>query len=177
MSRVQYIRNSQGEPVYAVLPIEEYHALLARQIACDDKTDEDLIELDYEQADNDSVAIPFDVVKIKHTHNVNLLGAWRIYRNLSQQEVADKLGLSQGAISQMERRDNKPQKKTLARFSQIYDCKIEQMYWSSNPPTIKPLSADDGFYFYGKIRNTIWNIDKAGGTREVNKGMEQNWYK
>ncbi|WP_337692650.1 helix-turn-helix domain-containing protein [Glaesserella parasuis] len=51
-----------------------------------------------------------------------------MYRNLSQQEVADKVGISQGAISQMERSDSKPQKKTLERFSKIYDCDVKQMY-------------------------------------------------
>ncbi|MDG6268747.1 helix-turn-helix transcriptional regulator, partial [Glaesserella parasuis] len=84
--------------------------------------------LPYEQSDNDDTLTPFDVVKIKHENNVNLLGAWRIYRNLSQQEVADKVGISQGAISQMERSDSKPQKKTLERFSKIYDCDVKQMY-------------------------------------------------
>lgn len=131
MKQYQTIQDTNGKDLFVLVPIADFEQLTGADkygFQYDDETEDDLIELDYEQADNDSVAIPFDVVKIKHTHNVNLLGAWRIYRNLSQQEVADKLGLSQGAISQMERRDNKPQKKTLARFSQIYDCEIEQMY-------------------------------------------------
>ncbi|MDG6362517.1 helix-turn-helix domain-containing protein, partial [Glaesserella parasuis] len=84
--------------------------------------------LPYEQSDNDDVLIPHEVVTAMIKHNLNHLGAWRIYRNLSQQEVAELTGLSQSAISQMERSDSRPQKKTLERFSKIYDCDVKQMY-------------------------------------------------
>ncbi len=130
MSNLQYIRDNSGKPLYVILPMAEYEKL----VEVDEygfrieEDDEEWESLPYEQSDNDDTLIPFDVVKIKHENNVNLLGAWRIYRNLSQQEVADKVGISQGAISQMERSDSKPQKKTLERFSKIYDCDVKQMY-------------------------------------------------
>ncbi|MGX3021520.1 hypothetical protein [Ursidibacter sp. B-7004-1] len=41
--------------------------------------------LPYEQEDNDDTLIPHDVVMAMIKHNVNHLGAWRIYRNLSRQ--------------------------------------------------------------------------------------------
>ncbi|MBF0785986.1 XRE family transcriptional regulator [Muribacter muris] len=131
MKQYQTIQDSNGKDLFVLVPIADFEQMTGRDsngFLYDDESDDDLVELDYEPSDNDGATIPFGVVKIKLENNVNLLGAWRIYRNLSQQEVADKLGLSQGAISQMERKDSKPQKKTLARFSSVYDCEIEQMY-------------------------------------------------
>lgn len=54
-------------------------------------------------------------------------GAWRIYRKLSQYDVAKKTGLTQSAISQAERKESKPQRKTLERLTKVYDCKPTQL--------------------------------------------------
>lgn len=54
-------------------------------------------------------------------HGVSIEG----YR---RKDVAVKVGITQGAISQMEQPDNKPQKKTLEKFAAIYECEVEQMY-------------------------------------------------
>ena len=56
---------------------------------------------------------------------VSLLAAWRIYRRLSQAEVAKHTGLTQSAISQAERKESKPQKKTREKLAKIYQCKPE----------------------------------------------------
>ncbi|EMY45235.1 helix-turn-helix domain-containing protein [Glaesserella parasuis] len=131
MSNLQYIRDNSGKPLYVILPMAEYEKLVDVDeygFRIEEEDDEEWESLPYEQSDNDSALIPHEVVMIMIKHNVNHLGAWRIYRNLSQQEVADKVGISQGAISQMERSDSKPQKKTLERFSKIYDCDVKQMY-------------------------------------------------
>lgn len=129
----QYIRDEQGKPLFVILPIAEYEKLMNDELdeygfPYDDESDEDLIAVEYEADDNDMATIPHEVVSIAVDKKVNLLGAWRIYRRLSQYDVAEKTGLTQGAISQMEHRNNKPQKKTLERFAKIYDCKVEQMY-------------------------------------------------
>ena len=59
--------------------------------------------------------------------DVSLLAAWRIYRNLSQQEVAEMTGLTQSAISQAECKDSKPQKKIREKLAKIFDCLPEQL--------------------------------------------------
>lgn len=130
-TNLQYIRDEAGKPLFVILPMAEYEKLADVDefgFPYDDETETDLIDVEYEAADNDNATIPHGVVKAKFESSVNLLGAWRIYRGLSQQEVAEKLGISQGAISQMEQPDNKPQKKTLEKFSKIYGCEVEQMY-------------------------------------------------
>lgn len=129
----QYIRDEQGKPLFVILPIAEYEKLVGVDefgFPYDDETEDDLVSLSDDETDNedDGVLIPFEVVKIKLEQNINLLGAWRIYRNLSQYEVAEKTGLTQSAISQMERKESKPQKKTLERFAKVYGCNVEQMY-------------------------------------------------
>lgn len=131
MNNLQYIRDEQGKPLYVILPIAEFEKLANVDeygFQIEDEDNDEWEEIPYEKADNDNAVIPFEVVNIKIEQQVNLLGAWRIYRNLSQQEVAERLGISQAAISQMEQADNKPQKKTLERFSVVYDCQVEQMY-------------------------------------------------
>ncbi|AHG87303.1 XRE family transcriptional regulator [Bibersteinia trehalosi USDA-ARS-USMARC-190] len=130
MKQYQTIKDHNGKDLFVLLPVTEFEQLTGKDIhglPLDDGDDENFVEIDYEQGGDDSVTIPFEVVKLKHKHQVNLLGAWRIYRNLSQQEVAEKTGLSQSAISQAERKDSKPQRKILERFSVLYDCTIEQM--------------------------------------------------
>lgn len=76
--------------------------------------------------DNDNETIPHEVVSLSIDNDVSLLGAWRIYRGLSQKEVANKTGLTQSAISQMENKGSKPQMKTLERLAKIYKCRVSQ---------------------------------------------------
>ncbi|MGX2985767.1 helix-turn-helix domain-containing protein [Ursidibacter sp. B-7004-1] len=80
------------------------------------------IEVEASETDN-SETIPNEIVNIMIDEDVSLLAAWRIYRKLSQYDVAEKTGLTQSAISQAERKESKPQKKTLERLAKIYDCK------------------------------------------------------
>lgn len=128
MNNLQYINDANNNPLFVVLPIAEYNRFKAYESLVMDESEEGWEDVPYEKGDNDDALIPHEVVMIMFDNDVNLLGAWRIYRNLSQQEVAEKTGLSQSAISQMEKADNTPRKKTLERFAEIYDCDIEQMY-------------------------------------------------
>jgi len=64
---------------------------------------------------------------IRNREDVSLQAAWRILRGLSQQEVADKLGISQSAVSQLEAKDSRPQKRTREKLAAIYGCKQEQI--------------------------------------------------
>ena len=124
---LQVINDLNNNPLFVVLPIAEYNRLKECEAQLHDD-EEEWESLPYEQGDNDDVSIPHSVVMAMIKHNVSHLGAWRIYRNLSQQEVAEKTGLSQSAISQMERADSKPRKATLEKFAEIYQCDVKQMY-------------------------------------------------
>ena len=81
----------------------------------------------YESDIYDNVGLPGEVCDIMHSENVSLQAAWRILRGLSQQEVAEKLGISQSAVSQLEALDSRPQKRTREKLAAIYGCKQEQI--------------------------------------------------
>lgn len=127
MNNLQYIKDQNNNPLFVVLPIEEYNRFKEYE-AILSKDDEEWSDLPYEKSDNDDVLVPHEVVMAMIKNNVNHLGGWRIYRGLSQQEVAEQTGLTQSAISQMERADSKPRRSTLSRFAEIYHCDVQQMY-------------------------------------------------
>ncbi|AGQ39780.1 TPA: helix-turn-helix domain-containing protein [Mannheimia haemolytica] len=130
MKPYQTIKDTNGNDLFVLVPVAEFEQLTGDNLydfPYDDETDDDLVEVEYDKDEFDGVTIPFEVVKIKLEQNINNLGAWRIYRNLSQQEVAEKTGLSQSAISQAERKGNRPQKRTREKLAKIYGCTPEQL--------------------------------------------------
>ena len=92
-------------PAFVVIPYEEYQTLF---------------DLDEE------VEIPHEVVKLTVKYHCNLIGAWRRYRALSQSEFAKKMGVTQGAISQIEKSD-RPHKSTIESAAHALDCQIAQL--------------------------------------------------
>lgn len=58
---------------------------------------------------------------------VHFLRAWRLYRQYSMDDVAELMGITSNAVATHERGYNAPNETTLKRFSEIYDCDIEQL--------------------------------------------------
>ncbi|QNS15314.1 helix-turn-helix domain-containing protein [Mannheimia bovis] len=130
MKPYQTIKDTNGKDLFVLVPVAEFEELTGAgkyNFPYDDETEQDLVEIEVDNDEFDDVTLPFEVVKIKLEQNINSLGAWRIYRNLSQQEVAEKTGLSQSAISQAERKGNRPQKRTREKLAKIYNCTPEQL--------------------------------------------------
>ena len=123
----RYINNSQGQPEFVILPIAEYEDLIMKASPFDDENAEEWENIHVEASEDGNELIPNDVVNIMLEQEVSLLAAWRIYRSLSQAEVAKHTGLTQSAISQAERKESKPQKKTREKLAKIYQCKPEQL--------------------------------------------------
>lgn len=123
----RYINNSQGQPEFVILPIAEYEDLIMKASPFDDENAEEWENIPIEASEDGDELIPNDVVNIMFEQEVSLLAAWRIYRSLSQAEVAKHTGLTQSAISQAERKESKPQKKTREKLAKIYQCKPEQL--------------------------------------------------
>lgn len=79
------------------------------------------------QADEfDDVALPDDVVAIMAERGVGAMAAWRIRCGMTQAQAAEKAGITQAALSQMEK-SGKPQAKTREQFAAIYGCRPEQL--------------------------------------------------
>lgn len=53
--------------------------------------------------------------------------AWREYLNLTQKEVADKIGITQSALSQIEIPNSKIRKVTLEKIAKALGITIDQL--------------------------------------------------
>lgn len=119
---LQYINDRQGRPQYVVLPVADYRRLIA------DADDETVWEpIPYESDQYDDETVPSEVVDIMLDKDVSIAAAWRIYRGMNQNEAAQQLGISQSALSQIEKKGNRPQEKTLEQLAALYDCEIAQL--------------------------------------------------
>lgn len=101
---VQIITHS-GKPAFAVVPYDQWLKLTGQ---------------------NEEVYFPHEVVGFQ-LQGLSLIAAWRKYKKLSQEQLADKLGISQSAMAQIESRDSKPQNKTLQRVAAALNVTVEQL--------------------------------------------------
>ncbi|HEJ8621594.1 TPA: helix-turn-helix transcriptional regulator [Klebsiella michiganensis] len=124
---VQLIKDDEGNPQYVVIPYNEYFQMRLKMAEYDDEKEEEWEDVPYESDEYDDIPLPDSVCDIMHREKVSLQAAWRILRCLSQQEVANKLGISQSAVSQLEAIDSRPQKRTREKLAAIYGCTQEQI--------------------------------------------------
>jgi len=82
---VQIIQQN-GKPVFAVIPYDDFLKLVGEE--------------------EDEATVPHVVVGLVIENGWNLLKAWRKHLGLSQKELAQRAGISQPALSQMERSEN-----------------------------------------------------------------------
>ena len=123
MNGVTYITNDKGERLSAVVPIELFERLINNADDCDV-----LLEPLHssENQPGDDTLYPHEVVSIMTRRNVGLMAAWRIYRNLTQTEVAKLVGVKQSTIAQIEKSDT-PRKETIQKFAELYRCTPAQL--------------------------------------------------
>lgn len=100
------IIEKNGKPVFAVIPYEDYLALLPE--------------------DSDQT-IPHEVVGLVINKKMNLVRAWRTHLKLSQKDVARKAGISQAALSQMEKTDNHHRTATLEKLASALGLFVDQL--------------------------------------------------
>lgn len=116
----QYIYDESGQPQFVVLPVSEYEKLLA-------DAEGEWESIPVVAGKDDDETIPNDVVNIMIDQDISLQAAWRVHSGLSQYDVAEKLGMTQSAISQLERKESKPQRKTRERLAKLYGCRPAQL--------------------------------------------------
>ena len=104
LTNVQFIEQN-GKPTFAVIPYEEYLKLLPPE----------------------DVAIPHEVVGLVVRGGMNLVKAWRTYLGLTQAQVAKKAGMSQAAISQMEKSEKNLRTTTLEKLAAAMALDVEQL--------------------------------------------------
>jgi DNA-binding Xre family transcriptional regulator len=83
LTDVQII-TKDGKPEFAVLPYKDYLRLIGQK----------------------EVTVPHEVVEYVLKNDCNLVKAWRLHFKLTQKEVAEKAGITQSALSQIEKSEN-----------------------------------------------------------------------
>ena len=83
---VQILKNAQGIPEFAVIPYVEYLAL--------------------SKASPATALVPHAVVTAIVEKGMTPIRAWREYLDLTQAEVAEKMGITQAAYQQQESKEN-----------------------------------------------------------------------
>jgi DNA-binding XRE family transcriptional regulator len=99
----------KGKPAFAVIPWAEYQSLVDRY-----------------NIENETW-IPHEVVKATLLGDVSIIRAWREYLNLTQEELAERAGLSQPALARIERPDTNPRRSTLKKLAEAMNLNIEQL--------------------------------------------------
>ena len=108
---IQVITENE-RPAFAVIPYAEYETM-RRKLAVAEKKAE-------------RVSVPLDVAEMHVMQGFSLMKAWRIYLKKTQSEVAESLGVTQGAYSQMEKSKTN-QWETLRRVAAVFDVQPEQL--------------------------------------------------
>jgi len=108
---VQIIKNN-NVPVFAVIPFAEFEEM-RRRLAIAEKTDS-------------QIKFPLDVSEMHSLQGYSLIKAWRIYRGKTQKELAEALGITQSAFSQIEKNATN-QAETLRRVAAVLGIQPEHL--------------------------------------------------
>lgn len=99
-----------GKPAFAVIPYDQYK-LICKKI--------DSFELQEDE-------VPHELVGLILEKSYNPVKAWRVYLRMSQSEAAKKIGISQAALSQIEKTEHN-QKATLQKIAKAYGIHVGQL--------------------------------------------------
>lgn len=86
--------------------------------------------------------------------------------NLSQEEMADKLGITRQGYGHYETGRNEPDSKTLVKLSEILNCTTDYLYGKTDNPIQKDneLKINEEFDFIYEINTLLrkYGIDQSG---------------
>ncbi len=119
---VQVIEKN-GKPEWAVLPFEDYERLVAAAEMLEDIRDYD--EAKQRLAAGEEV-VPSEVV-YAILDGENPLRVWREHRHLTQQELADRAGISKPYLSQLEAGKRAGTTEVLARLAEALNLTIDDI--------------------------------------------------
>ena len=114
---IQYIEE-KGRKAYAVVPIDDFEKMLAVAENAED------IRAVHESASEES--FPQEFVE-KLLKSASPLSVWREYRKLTQEQLHDASGISQGYITQIEKGKKTGSVETLKALAAALNCDIEDI--------------------------------------------------
>lgn len=100
------IIEKDGKPLFVLVPYDEYLSMVEQ---------------------DETVTVPQAVVEKHILESMSLVRAWREHLGLSQQEVAEKLDISQSAYSQMEKTDANLRRITVHKIARALGILPEQL--------------------------------------------------
>ncbi len=121
-----------------------------------------------------------DEVKTMNIETANRLLEYRKKAGLSQEELAEKIGVSRQAVSKWERSEASPDTDNLVELSKIYGVSLDEMLGLNASKTDEPLpekdevhvSFKDGIHVNSKDGDKV-DISFKDGVHVVTKGEEK----
>jgi DNA-binding XRE family transcriptional regulator len=113
-----------GKPEWAILPYEEYLKLVEQAELLEDIRDFDEIRAAIERGEEE--LIPAEVVNAI-LDGKNPIKVWREFRNLTQQQLADRVRISKPYLSQLETGKRTGTTEVLASIAKALDVSLEQL--------------------------------------------------
>jgi DNA-binding XRE family transcriptional regulator len=108
-TNIQIIKQN-GHPAFVVIPYNEYIKVFTDTVWVPE-----------------GGLLPHKVVGLTIKKGYTLVRAWREYLGLTQKEVAEKMGITQAALSQMESSKKKLRKATLEKLASALGIAFEQI--------------------------------------------------
>ena len=102
----------KGIPVAVVIPYNDYLAYVYPELA--------------------EPLTPHEVVKKYFGEGKSLIQAWREYLNLTQEDVAGRLGIKQSSYQQMEKKTARPRPATLKKIAAAFDIDPALLAWEDD---------------------------------------------
>lgn len=106
IKHTQIIENN-GKPAFAVIPYVDFIKIKHQLEKPEDKT-----------------LIPHEVVVLNILKGMSMIKAWRTHLKITQAHLAAKAGITQAALSQIEKSDAKPHKATLKKIAEAMNLTI-----------------------------------------------------
>lgn len=125
MSAQVQIIERDGQPEYAVVPIETYHRLLALAEDMEDirAYDQAMAEIDR----GEDEIVPANLAERLLSAKTHPLRIWREYRGLTQQQLADAAGVGKSYVSQIEAGKKRPTVRVLQALSRTLAVDMEDL--------------------------------------------------
>jgi DNA-binding XRE family transcriptional regulator len=77
--------------------------------------------------EDENIYIPHEVVGYQLKEGLSLIAAWRKHLKITQKELADRTGITQPAIAQIEKPDSKTQREKLKKIAIAMALDVEEI--------------------------------------------------